>query len=133
MKYLTYLSFLVLVLTACSKKNSEKVWVYLELAIDNKDTTDEYVYGQISAGMLSDLKSNKSIERLFTLENIRYISLQDSIEVEEDEDLVGTSTYYLKDVRKIDEYKVDPLFANLGFPLSKRSEQIKSELLKLRK
>jgi hypothetical protein len=114
----------------CQSHKAEKKWIYLELAINNQDTTDEYLYGQIDANMLNKLKSEAKTTQIFSIENIRYITLEDSVEIEENENLVGTNTFYSEDVRKIVEFKKDPLLTDLGYPLSARSMRIKEELLK---
>jgi len=130
MKLYQFIVFALFLTTSCtSPQNSEKVWVYMELAIDNKDITDEYVYGQIDLNTIEALKSKKTVNQLFTVENIRYISLEDSIEVEESSERAGVSTYNLLDVRQVDYLKNDPLFIDEGLPLSKRSLKIRDKLL----
>lgn len=133
MKTFIYLAFALLFFDTCTTEDSEKAWVYLELAIDNKDTTDEFIYGQIDRSTLKSIKNKGVINQLFSVENIRYISLEDSVEVEENADLVGTSTYFTKDVRKINEYKRDPLLVDLGYPLSQRSKIVRDEIVEKNK
>ena len=110
--------------------DSVKTWVYIELAIDNKKVTDEFVYGQIDSKTVEAFKNKRATNRLFTVENIRYISLQDSLEVEEDGDNFGNATYNILDVRQVEYLKKDPLFIESEVPISARSLRIKNSLLR---
>lgn len=127
-KVYLFLAFVSVLLGACTSQSTEKTWVYLELAIDNKDTTDEFIYGQIDSYAEKALQSKKSSNLLFTVENIRYISLQDSLEVEEDDVRSGIGTYNTLNVRHVEYLKKDPLFIDEGIPLSQRSLKIRDGL-----
>ncbi|MBT6236103.1 MAG: hypothetical protein HOI49_08485 [Bacteroidetes bacterium] len=130
MRGIIYLFIGVFCLAACMPSDSVKTWVYIELAIDNKKVTDEFVYGQIDSKTVEAFKNKRATNRLFTVENIRYISLQDSLEVEEDEDNFGNATYNILDVRQVEYLKKDPLFIESEVPLSARSLRIKNSLLR---
>jgi len=110
---------------SCQVSTGEKTWVYMELAIDNKEITDEFIYGRIDNDVLLKLQKDGSFNKLFTVSDIRYIGLNDSFEVEENNGYMGKSTYHLGDVRQIDELKKDPLFFDTGNPLSARSIRIR--------
>ena len=71
MRGIIYLFIGVFCLASCMPSDSVKTWVYIELAIDNKKVTDEFVYGQIDSKTVEAFKNKRATNRLFTVENIR--------------------------------------------------------------
>jgi len=91
------------------------------------------MYGQIDSLLLDDIQNNKALNQLFTLRNIRYLTLDDSLDLFEDEMHSGMSSHYTEFIRTIQNLNEDPLFLSLGYPLSRKSKLVKAKLEVIRK
>ncbi|MGB1037010.1 MAG: hypothetical protein ACPGYY_00045 [Bacteroidia bacterium] len=91
------------------------------MATENQLEPDDYMYGRIKSSILNRIQNDEDERHVFTIRDIRYISKSDSIEVEEDNTLTGTKTYYSKHIRHIENIKGDPLLIPMDHPLSQKS------------
>ena len=97
--------------------NPNKKWVYVELAVKNKDTTPEYYYyyGQMYERVLDNIANDENYEALFVLSKVRYIKHEDGEEkVLTYEDNIDEGTIYFNtgDIVKLEILKKDPLLEN---------------------
>lgn len=134
-KHIIYIFLALNSLYSCTHPSQEKEekynWIYLEVATENQLEPDDYMYGKIKSRILKRIQSDRGDRHAFTIRDIRYISSSDSIEVEEDNVLTGTKTYYSKHIRLIENMKGDPLLIPMDNPLSQKSLQyIKDNKLK---
>ena len=98
--------------------NPNKKWVYVELAVKNKDTTPEYYYyyGQMYERVLDNIANDENYEALFVLSKVRYIKHEDGEEkVLTYEDNIDEGTIYFNtgDIVKLEILKKDPLPKNI--------------------
>lgn len=136
MRILSFLLFTLLLVPACeypeaetpeaSGKTVEKgQWVYLKAeAIMKLDTTDYFLYGQLSKSFLEKLKDQNPPEH-FELRNIRYVNDEDKLEILQDEDVSGAYYFKTNQIIKIDLLERDPIFFFDSLELSDASMQFK--------
>ena len=114
-------SFLLLmfVLFSCQefgvKSSDEKVWVYLEVGIDEKNTKD-YIYGQILKTDLDNFSAKSNTEKLFNITNVRIIG-NDSIvkDISLNSNETGTYYYKISKIKYLEVLKKDPINLKTGF------------------
>ena len=90
---------------------SSKIWVYIEVQIEQvRDTSDYYYYGQIDESIIKDIEMDKKTEGLFILSNIRYWNDDDLLEVLEDNERGGYKIFQIQNIQYIQSFKKDPIY-----------------------
>lgn len=91
-------------------KKDAKVWVYMEIeTILKKDTSQNYIYGQIKKSILDEMRNNPKASGIFFVDNTRYINDDDLLEIYADEKDTGELAFRLEDIKTLDVLKKDPI------------------------
>lgn len=105
----------------------KKEWVYMEiLTTMKKDTSTNYVYGQVKKSIIDKIRNDESAKGLFFVENLRYFNDDDLFQVYEDKNDKGILVYRIENIQKIEFYKKDPI-------LVYKKEQLHESALKVLK
>jgi hypothetical protein len=122
-----FIAGLIIVASSCQKEPNDrqiitKEWVYVE--VKNQGTSggiDYYRYGKIKSSIVPKIISNSKTTGLFVLEEMRYINLQDKIEIYEDDEYAGTDVFRIQDIIMLQKLKEDPILTADTSELTKRS------------
>jgi hypothetical protein len=135
--------FLQIIFVGCVQvphpQNKEEVWVFLTIRYEtNNGYNFDYYFGTIDKNLYQKISENKVNQGFITLKNVRYWNNDDKIEIDRDDQDVGTRTYRIEDIREIKLKKGDPIFIYPDDDLSEStkifvadSQKVFSDSLKL--
>ncbi|MEZ5024279.1 MAG: hypothetical protein R2728_13640 [Chitinophagales bacterium] len=105
--YLLYDHFLV---PSILVDNEKKVWVYVEITVEQKrDTSDYYYYGQILENLFEEIQNERIENKYFELSNIRFWNDDDLLELLENDDRFDNKIFRMNDISYLTAYKKDPI------------------------
>ncbi len=137
--YKTILVFLCLMVLFCqvvkdeiskNEDNMESVWVYVDFAVPDEDTPTYYhFFGEMEKNIYERITKNKLKKGFITLRNIRYMTLDESIQIYEDDQDKGVVSTRVEYLQFIKLQKGDPIHIYPEEKLTQRSlKQRKIEL-----
>jgi hypothetical protein len=112
-----------------TKNKEDLVWVYIEFMIPDKDSlVYSHRFAQIETEKYERILANDYSSGLITLRNMRYITLQDSLDIWEDESDTGTITFKSEYIQLIELIKGDPILTRSVAPLTKKALTYKAQI-----
>jgi hypothetical protein len=104
-----------------TEKEGDLVWVYIDFEMPDKDSlVYSHRFGQIGREKYEMIQANEYLSGYITLRNMRYITLQDSLDIWEDENDTGTITFRSEYIQLIELIKGDPI---LTYPKEELTEK----------
>jgi hypothetical protein len=109
-KKLLFLFAILLCISCEFSSNHSKEWVYIEVeTVVKKDTTYDFLYGQIYQSLIDKINNNENATGIFFITNTRFVNQDDLLQVYADGNDKGMLAFRIENIKSMVVYQKDPI------------------------